>query len=151
MGSRAYDLGAGLTLRLLTTANVLVDKVTRGRARQRLAGIPVVWLTTTGRRSRRPRRVPLIAARDGDAFLVAGSAGGRERAPSWVVNLRGHVERREPARLVVDGEELSVDVEELLGEDHERGFAQMVRLYRGYAGYQRRTSRVIPVFRLTPR
>jgi deazaflavin-dependent oxidoreductase (nitroreductase family) len=135
----------------LTRGHRLVDAASGGRLGHSVLVAPSVWLTTTGRRSGHSRRVPLVAARDGDGgYLVAGSAGGSERTPDWVFNLRGPIERGEPARLQDRDVVRSVVVEELAGAERDAGFAAMVRVYRGFAGYERAARRTIPVFRLTP-
>ena len=155
MGSRAYDTKVVVGMTAMTVVHRVVHAISGGRWGRTLAGAPIVWLTVTGRRSGAEQRVPVAAAReDGGpdaAYLVAGSRGGTEKTPAWAWNLRGHAERAEPARLV-DGEvELEVDVTELEGAERDRGYALMVRAYRGFAEYQRHTDRVIPVFALTPR
>ncbi len=155
MGSRLYDAGVVVSMTTMTVVHRVVDRLSGGRVGRRVAGAPVVWLTVTGRRSGTEQRVPVVAARDGDGpaapYLVAGSRGGTEKTPAWAWNLRGHAERDDPAALV-DGEQTrSVDVTELSGTDRDRGYEQMVRAYRGFAGYQSHTDRTIPVFRLTPR
>jgi hypothetical protein len=139
VGSRAYDRGTTAVMTAMTVVHRVVDKVTGGRLGRRLAGAPVVWLTVRGRRSGKEQRVPLVHARDGDA---------------WAWNLRGHEERGEPATVLdaVHGTEVEVDVRELHGAERDRCYALMVRTYRGFAGYeQQATTRTIPVFALTPR
>src|SRR4051794_34791933 len=54
------------------------------------SGLPIVMLTTTGARSGAPRRHPVIAVPDGDAFVVVGSNYGRAHHPGWYHNLRAH-------------------------------------------------------------
>jgi deazaflavin-dependent oxidoreductase (nitroreductase family) len=156
MGSRVHDAVVGVVMRYaLTGPHRLVDRLSGGRWGRSLVVAPSIWLRTTGRRTGRPRRTPLVPAREGTgpgaAYLVTGSSGGMERTPAWVHNLRGHAERNEPV-VVEDGDrEVVADVTELRGAERDAGFAAMVRVWRGFAGYQRRASRTLPVFRLTPR
>ena len=154
--TRGYDRRVVAAMRVLTTVHRVLDRVTGGRLTRRVAGADMVWLTVTGRRSGEPRRVPVVAARgtstDGSPrFLVAGSRGGTERHPAWALNLRGHIDRGEPAELEVDGQRLQVDVRELEGPERDAGYAEMIAAYRGFAGYERQTARTIPVFELTVR
>ena len=55
-----------------------------------MAGMPVLLLTTTGRRSGKSRTTPLLFVRDDDAFVVVGSNGGSDYVPAWWLNLRSN-------------------------------------------------------------
>ncbi len=153
MGSPTRDrVVRFVMLNALTRPHRLLDRLSGGRV-----GIPVpsVWVRTTGRRSGEPRRTPLVPARDGTgtgaAYLVAASSGGMERTPAWSWNLRGHVERADPVVVEDGGRDVVTDVTELTGAERDAAFARLVAVYRGFASYQRHTSRTIPVFRLSPR
>ena len=66
----------------------MIYRLTRGRALGRVAGMPVLLLTTTGRCSGRPRTTPLTYFEDGADLVVIGSNGGEDRPPAWWLNLR---------------------------------------------------------------
>jgi len=110
-------------------------------------GMRSVVLTTIGRRSGTAREVPLYALELDDRFIVIGSNGGKERPPAWVGNLlaapdctvRVGRQRVIPAR-----------AREAEGDERERLWAQAVASFPGYARYQQRTSRRIPVIVLEP-
>src|SRR5947209_2411900 len=51
-------------------------------------GAPTLVLTTTGRRSGKPRRTMLIFGRDGDRYVVVASKGGAEKHPAWYLNIQ---------------------------------------------------------------
>src|ERR687886_2291484 len=55
-------------------------------------GVPTLALTTTGRRSGKPRRTMLIYGRDGDRYIVVASKGGADQHPLWYHNLLEHPE-----------------------------------------------------------
>src|SRR5262245_52150920 len=61
-----------------------------GRIGGRIGKLPVLLLTTTGRRSGAPRTVALAYLADGGRFVVIGSNAGEDRDPSWWVNLRAN-------------------------------------------------------------
>ena len=103
-------------------------------------------LHTTGRRSGEPRQTPLSYTRDGDAFVVIASDGGSPRDPDWYLNLKEHPE----AEVEISGRRRSVRAETVTGAERDRLWLQAVGSFRGYAGYQERTDREIPVVRLTP-
>jgi deazaflavin-dependent oxidoreductase (nitroreductase family) len=121
--------------------------LTGGRVGGRIAGMPVLLLTTRGRRSGGMRTVTLTYLPDGHNFVVIASNGGAPRHPEWFQNLRAHSEAQvQIGRLVV-----SVTAREAGVNERERLWTQAVRAYRGYAAYQRRTSRRIPTVVLEPR
>jgi deazaflavin-dependent oxidoreductase (nitroreductase family) len=103
-----------------------------------------VTLTTTGRRSGQPRPVTLYAYDDGDDLVVVGSRGGAAKDPQWVGNLRA-----EPRATVRRGREvLEVSAEEIDGSERDRVWELVTDAFPLYASYQRKTTRVIPLFRL---
>lgn len=133
-------------IRALGRSHVLLYRASRGRVLGRLAGMPVVLLTTTGRRSGRPRTVALTTVPHGDALLLVGSFGGSDEAPAWLLNLRAHPRatvRRGGARWEATARVASA-------EERERLWPVVVATHDGYARYQARTARRIPVVRLTP-
>jgi len=112
----------------------------------RVAGMPVLLLTTTGRKSGQPRTTPLTYFEfDGDVVVVA-SYGGDDRHPQWYRNLvanaaitieRGKGKERLTARTASANEKA-------------KWWPTITSTYRGYAGYQQRTTRDIPLVVLTP-
>ncbi len=112
-----------------------------------LTGLPVLLLTTTGARSGRPRRLPLLAVPDAEGFILVASNFGRPHHPAWYHNLRRH-----PQALVLwQGRTTAYLAHELDGAERERCWQRAVALYPGYALYAARTGgRRIPVLRLTP-
>ncbi len=117
-----------------------------GAARTML-GVPLLILTTRGRRSGRDVETPLMYFEDGaDLFLIA-SKGGSPTHPAWYLNLLAHSEvgvrignrtERRRAEPVSDRAE------------RDRLFARAAEAYGGYAEYQKKTERLIPVVRLRP-
>lgn len=103
--------------------------------------VPVCLLTTTGRKSGRPRTVPLCFMPDGDAVVLVASQGGLPANPAWyhnvVTNPEVHIEigRRSSAyRARVAGP-----------DERARLWPRLVDVYADYASYQSWTEREIPV------
>jgi F420H(2)-dependent quinone reductase len=119
----------------------LLYRASRGRIGGSLWGLPVVLLTTTGRTSGQARTVPLLALRDGEDQVVIASYGGLDTPPAWWLNL----EREPRALLQVGGRTRPVVARTAAGEERERLWAAVTERAPGYLGYQRRTSREIPV------
>lgn len=121
-------------------------RATGGRLGGRLIGIPMLLLTSTGRRSGRPRTTALTYLPEGRTFVVIASNGGAPNHPNWWLNLRAHPE----AEIQVGGRHLRVRVRETEGAERERLWARTVQTFSGYAAYQARTTRRIPVAVLEP-
>lgn len=117
-----------------------------GRLGGRLLGLPVLLLTTRGRRTGRPHISALLYFPEGKNFVVIASSGGSPTHPSWWLNLRAHPQ----AQIQIGRRVLHVRAREADGPERERLWARVVHAYRGYASYQARTSRRIPVAILEP-
>ena len=109
-------------------------------------GIPVLLLTTTGRKSGRARTWPLGYLRDGEALVVIASAGGGPRHPAWYHNLRAH-----PEVTVQLGREVRrMRAAVAQGAERDRLWALVTARYPVYARYEGATARQIPVVVLRP-
>jgi deazaflavin-dependent oxidoreductase (nitroreductase family) len=109
-------------------------------------GVPILLLTTTGRKSGQPRTTPLIHARDGDDYLVVASMGGAPRHPHWYRNLVADG----LAQIQVRSEHIDVTAH-TAGEDEKARLWKIVtEVWPNYDVYQSRTDRVIPVVVLSP-
>jgi deazaflavin-dependent oxidoreductase (nitroreductase family) len=123
------------TLRHLDTA---VARVSGGRqsAPQLLAGLPVLDLTTTGRRSGQPRTSHLISVPVGDDLALLGTNFGQPATPAWVLNLEAdpHATVTFRGRSVPVVARPATDAERLAVLERSRG------IYGGYEKYQQRIS-----------
>jgi deazaflavin-dependent oxidoreductase (nitroreductase family) len=129
----------------LSRTHLLVHRLSGGRVLGRVAGMPVLLLTTTGRRSGRARTTPLTYFHDGPDLVVVASNGGADRSPGWSLNLRSNplaVVRLGTARLTVRARTASPD-------ERARLWPAITAGYPGYARYQERTARRIPLVILT--
>ncbi len=125
-------------------------RATGHRLGRQLGSLPVIELTTTGRSSGRPRSVLLtVPARDpgSGALIIIASRGGDDLQPAWYLNLVA-----EPRVLVAAPGEHPRPYRARTADPDERArwWPEAVRAYRGYAQYQKRTSREIPVVILEP-
>lgn len=124
-----------------------VYRRTGGRVGGRLARSPVLLLTTTGRRTGKPRTTPLLYLGDGDRLVIVASYGGDDRAPAWYRNLEANPE----VTVEVGRSRRRMHAEDAAGEEQVRLWERLTRMYPPYDDYQARTSRRIPVVILTPR
>ena len=133
-------------IRGLSRTHLAVHRVTKGRVLGSVAGMPVLLLTTTGRRSGKARTTPLTFFRDGTDLAVIGSNGGADRPPDWSLNLQ-----QTPRAVVEIGtEKLVVTARVASEQERERLWVVITAAYAGYARYEERTTRRIPVVLLTP-
>ena len=139
---------AWLYARIQQPLDTLIYRLSGGRTTLSswMAGVQLVMLTTTGARSGRRRTVPVLAIRDGEAFVVIASNFGRPRNPSWYHNLRA--DPRAWAEVAGSGGPFTA--RELAGEERERGFRLGAEIYPGFDHYVRWAGRRIPVMRLEP-
>ena len=109
-------------------------------------GVPILLLTTTGRRSGEPRTTPLIFGRDGDDYLVVASMGGAPEHPNWYRNLLAD----QSAQIQVQSHHFDVTARTAGQDEKARLWRIMTGLWPNYDSYQTRTDRVIPVVVLSP-
>jgi len=107
----------------------------------------VLLLHSTGARSGQPRINPMMYMADGDRYLVFASAAGADRNPAWYWNLVAHPD----AGIDVGDDHIDVHAVELDGPERDAKYALQTERYPGFADYQRKTSRVIPVLALLPK
>ncbi|MFF1872198.1 nitroreductase family deazaflavin-dependent oxidoreductase [Streptomyces sp. CB03911] len=115
-----------------------------GTAGTTIQGAPCLLLDHLGRKSGQWRRTVLIYGRDGEDYLVVASLGGADHHPLWYLNLTANPE----VRLRVGPERFTATAEELPAEEKARVWPSLVEVFPPYAGYQKKTSRDIPVIRL---
>jgi len=130
-----------LTVRALSGLHIGLYRATRGRLGRRLARHEMLLLTTTGRRSGQPHTVPLLYLRIKGELAVVASYGGHPTHPDWYRNLLTHPH----AEVQVDGERFPVISRTAEPAERRRLWALAVAEYPGYAGYQDKTDRLIPV------
>ena len=115
-------------------------------------GSDLVLLHTIGARSGQPRVHPLMALRDGDAWLVVGSKAGAPDHPAWYHNVLAHPD----VELEVPDQRggittLPVRATVLDGAERDAGWQRFLDASEWFGRYAERAGRVIPVIRLAPR
>lgn len=132
------------TARRLSRLHSLLYRGSGGLLGRRLVDNDMLLLTTRGRRSGRPHRVPLLYLREGADWYVIASWGGRPNHPEWYLNLIHSPD----AFVRIGRHDHTVRAETLDDEDRAAWWPRVVGAYHGYDAYQARTSRTIPVVRL---
>jgi deazaflavin-dependent oxidoreductase (nitroreductase family) len=137
-----------LLFKVANTVHRLAVKLSGGRLGWTGANMPVLELTTIGRKSGQPRSVMLTSPlQEGSTIVVVASRGGDDKHPAWLLNLRenpqvdvvfqGRRKQRMRARLATS-------------EERTRLWSLVTADHPHYAGYQRRTEREIPLVLLEP-
>lgn len=128
----------------------LIYRQSHGWIGHKLPGLPPnLLLHTVGAKTGKPRTTTLTYARDGDAYLIVASMGGAPRSPGWYHNLKAHPE----VEINIGPKRLRATAQPVLPDDPD--YARLWRIVNAnnanrYDGYQRRTSRPIPVVKLIP-
>jgi deazaflavin-dependent oxidoreductase (nitroreductase family) len=128
-------------------AHTTLYRASRGLVGHRLPGLPpFLLLDHTGAKSGTRRTSPLVYGRDGENLVIVASKGGNPRNPAWFHNLRAHPQ----TTVQIGGDRRTVHARVATHAERERLWPMMVGVYSGYAGYQRRTDREIPLVILEP-
>jgi deazaflavin-dependent oxidoreductase (nitroreductase family) len=117
-----------------------------GKVGGQFAGAELLLLTTTGAKSGQPRLSPLAYFRVDGKLLIIGSFAGADVNPGWVHNLRANPS----AHVEIGSESWDVVARELPAAEREELFSTITAAAPGFADYQAKTTRVIPVFELQP-
>jgi deazaflavin-dependent oxidoreductase (nitroreductase family) len=132
---------ANLGFRILGGLHKRVYRLTGGRVGGRICKLPVLLLTTIGRKSGRPGTQPLAYTRVGGDYAGIASKGGAAQHPLWYLNLRANP----LAEVTVGRDTRKVRARDAEGEERERLWCALADLYPGYDRYAQKTSRRIPV------
>jgi deazaflavin-dependent oxidoreductase (nitroreductase family) len=139
---------ADIGLKTMSRVHRAILRTSNGRVLSSAFGMPVVELHTVGRKSGLPRSTMLTApVVDGQRIVLVASKGGDDRDPEWYRNLMAHPD----AELTMDGQRRPVRARQASAAEKAELWPRVVAAYRGYAGYQRRTQRDIPLVICDPR
>jgi len=121
-------------------------EATNGQKAGDMRGWPVVVLTSLGAKTGKLRKTALMRVEHDGVYAVVASLGGSPRNPKWYYNLKAnpHVELQDRA---VKRDYLA---HEATGDEKAAWWERSVDAFPDYAGYQKKTSRQIPVFVLEP-
>jgi deazaflavin-dependent oxidoreductase (nitroreductase family) len=134
--------------RVVTRFHKALLTVSGGRVGAGVAGMPVVVLTTIGRKSGQPRETMLTSpVQEGDTVVLVASYGGDDRHPQWFLNLQANPD----VTLTRAGTTTPMRARVATAEEKARLWDSVTSAYKGYAGYQKRTDRDIPLVLLDPR
>jgi deazaflavin-dependent oxidoreductase (nitroreductase family) len=138
------DLG----FKFLNSAHKVVLRLSGGRLGSTMRGMPAVELHTVGRKSGQPRSSMLTSpVHDEDRVVLVASRGGADGHPSWYLNLTANPD----VEVTIYGETSTMRARTATPEEKAALWPQIVAAYKPYEGYQKRSSRDIPVVICEPR
>ncbi len=135
-------------LKAMNFIHRMVIRLSFGRAGWNAAKMPVIKLTTIGRKSGRPRSVMLTSPyQENDSLVIVASKGGSDTPPDWLLNL----EKEPNVEVSIQGTP-SVTMRAEVADENERNrlWSGIIKDYSNYGDYQTKTSRVIPLIFLRP-
>jgi len=123
-------------------------KVSFGKVGWTAGNMPVLELTTIGRKSGQPRSVMLTSPlQEGDNIVIVASRGGDPTHPAWFVNLRDNPQ----VQVAYKGAPTKAMIATVASsEERARMWPIVTATYKNYAGYQTKTDREIPLVVLSP-
>jgi F420H(2)-dependent quinone reductase len=135
-------------LRRLMGGHAQLYKLTGGLVGYFVPGAPrTLLLEHVGAKSGTKRTSPLSFIRDGEAYVLVASKGGFPQNPAWFHNLKANPD----TTIQVRNKKIPVRARVATPEERERLWPEVVKAYGGYAAYQKRTEREIPLVMLEPR
>lgn len=134
-------------LKMMNSVHRALITLSFGKFGRAFLGMPVVELTTTGAKSGQPRTCMLTSPyQDESGYVVVASRGGDDINPAWYHNLVAHPQIKVS---IAGGPTRDMTATVLGPEERDRVWAQIAAKYKNYRGYQTKTSRVIPLVRLS--
>jgi deazaflavin-dependent oxidoreductase (nitroreductase family) len=135
-------------LKTMNTVHRGMLKITGGRFGYNLSRMPVLELTTIGRKSGQPRSIMLTSPlQEGSTIVVVASRGGDDHHPAWFLNLRENPD----VEVAWKGEaKKKMRAHVANAEERARLWPLVTADHTNYAGYQKKTDREIPLVLLEP-
>jgi deazaflavin-dependent oxidoreductase (nitroreductase family) len=137
-----------LLFKVVTGFHRAVYDLTHGKVGGTTMGMPVLKLTTVGRKSGQRRTTMLTSPLgEGDDVILVASFGGDDRHPAWYLNLVANPD----VEIDIEGSKRLMRARVAEDEERARLWDAVTAKHDNYADYQRRTDREIPVVVLSPR
>jgi deazaflavin-dependent oxidoreductase (nitroreductase family) len=147
-GTRGTNMPSFITPVMKLMNNQMIKRFRRTSATNgKTMGMDGLVLTTVGAKTGQRRQTLLGTFPDGDgAWLIVASAGGSTKNPAWYHNLAAHPDQ---AQIEVGGKTVDVTATQLAGQERDAAWQRITAAQPRYAGYEKKTDRVMPVIRLT--
>ncbi|WP_176561098.1 nitroreductase family deazaflavin-dependent oxidoreductase [Mycobacterium neglectum] len=128
-------------MKYFARAHIRVYRRTNGRIGAKLLWFPAALITTTGRKSGRPRTTPTLYLDDGDRVILPASFGGRDSDPAWYLNLESNPE----VHVQIRSRHLDLRARDATEDERKRYWPRLIKMYPPYRGYRQAADREIPM------
>lgn len=135
---KVFQAGNGL--------HVTLYRKSGGKFANKIANMPILLITTFGRKSGKPHTNPVVYIQEGQDYLVSATNGGSDWVPGWYLNLKARPE----AQIEIGDTKFNVQVTITEGEERTRLYEKFKAASSNFVKYEKSASRVLPVIRLTP-
>jgi deazaflavin-dependent oxidoreductase (nitroreductase family) len=139
--------GLKRVLKLANGLHVALYRMSGGRVGNKIADLPVLLITTFGRKSGLSYTNPVVYIKDGHDYLVSASTGGMDWHPGWYLNLK----QRPEVKIEIGDKTFNVQAVIMDGEERKRLYEKFKAASSNFMKYENGTSREIPVVRLVPK
>lgn len=137
-----------LAMKTMNGIHRVIHAVSFGKLGWDAMGMPVLELTTIGRKSGQSRSVLLTSpVQEGDTLVIVASRGGDDTHPAWFLNLRDNPEVEVALR---GGPKVTMTARVANADERARLWPKVIADHDNYAGYQKKTDREIPLVLLEP-
>ncbi|HRV93169.1 MAG TPA: nitroreductase/quinone reductase family protein [Anaerolineae bacterium] len=133
-------------LKVANGLHVALYRMSDGKFANKIANLPILLITTFGRKSGKPHTNPVVYVKDGQDYLVSATNGGSDTDPGWYLNLK----TRPEAKIEVGDTAFNVQAVITESEERTRLYEKFKAASNNFVKYEQGTSRVLPVIRLTP-
>jgi F420H(2)-dependent quinone reductase len=135
-----------LLAKAFVKGHVLLYTLSGGKLAKTMRGMPILVLTTRGAKTGATRKVPVVPLIEDNKTYVIASLGGAPKHPAWYLNLKAHPQ----VEVEMHGKQWRATAVDLPEPERTRVWQHVVAAMPGFADYQKKTSRVIPVIELRP-
>lgn len=130
--------------KILVKIYAFLYRISGGVIGGKIVGLPVLLLTTTGRKSGQLRTRPLCYFPDGNDYIIIASNGGSDSHPSWYHNIKANPS----VSILLKRKTLAVTASKVPEPERGKLWAHLLELSPWYLRYEQKTDRVIPLIRL---
>jgi deazaflavin-dependent oxidoreductase (nitroreductase family) len=147
-GATVQAMPSDLVLKTMNRVHRTMMTLSGGRLGWSAGSMPVLELTTVGRKSGQQRSVMLTSPiREGESMVIVASKGGEDTHPAWFLNLQANPN----VEVSTKGAPKQPMIARVATSDERaRLWPQVTATYKNYGGYQAKTVREIPLVILTP-